>query len=392
MNSSLPHHKMIPPGCEVYITLGGRLQELSPWVQGVLIFLITIHILTCPMTALLNALVIITVKSKSRLRAHKSNIVLALLSTSDLAVGIVVQPVFTALLISLLLDQRNGGHGFCALQVFTKLATSCLGDASLIHLAIISGERYLAMKHPFTYITSLTETRLLIVSGAAWLFSITLHIPLVVDNTTFLPINNAFIALSIAFVFFCHVIVYRETRRHEKQLAAQQVTQQARKQLAKDKKTLKLTAMIVVILVLCYMPILVSRILLLEYRSKITLETVYIVFFSAVSMALLNSLLNPIVYSVRMRQFRVAFIELTCKTVNAPAAEETERRGFGAASAVVRLEAGQEYEGVEQKNMEQENRNNITNHNNKALPQCRNYVAEQANTSKRNHIHYRHSI
>ena len=47
-----------------------------------------------------------------------------------------------------------------------------------------------------------------------------------------------------------------------------------------------------------------------------TQETVHIVWSFVSPIVLLNSLLNPIIYSVKMRQFRVAFIELTCRTVN----------------------------------------------------------------------------
>ena len=126
-------------------------------------------------------------------------------------------------MITFLLDETSSGA--CLLQVFTRAVTSWLGDASLIHLALISGERYLAMKHPFAYTTLVTEARFMVTSAIGWLLSAILYIPLAVDKTEFLPINNAFIGLYVAFVIFCHVVVYVETRRHEQQLAGQQVTQ-----------------------------------------------------------------------------------------------------------------------------------------------------------------------
>ena len=68
------------------------------------------------------------------------------------------------------------------------------------------------------------------------------------------------------------------------------------------------------------------------------METVYITLISVVSMTFLNSLLNPIIYSIRIRQFRVAFIELIRRTVNIAEAEEIEMRVFGAANNVVSAE------------------------------------------------------
>ena len=219
MNSSLPSNEVIPPGCEIYILLGGRLHQPSPMVQGVLIFIIIINILTFPFTAVLNALTMLAVKVKPRLRAQKSNILLALLASTDFIVGVIVQPVFIVLIITFLLDESSGGA--CTLQVFLLPAGSCLATASLFHLALISAERYLAMKHPFAYITLVTEARLLLASVLAWVLSITLRIPLAVDRTVFFTVTNVFIGLSISFIVFCHVAVYLETRRHEQQIAAQ---------------------------------------------------------------------------------------------------------------------------------------------------------------------------
>ena len=75
-------------------------------------------------------------------------------------------------------------------------------------------------------------------------------------------------------------------------------------------------------------------------------------------MVLLNSFFNPIIYSFRLREFRVAFIELICKTANIAEAELREMKIFGTPNAVVRIEAGQENEGQARQNVEQWNKKN----------------------------------
>ena len=202
------------PGCDVYELMGGRLHQPSPLAQAVLIFIIIINILTFPFTVVLNALVMVAVKVKYRLRSQKSNILIALLASTDFAVGVIIQPAFIALVIVVLLDETTDGA--CVLQFITRTAMSSLVDVSLIHLALISGERYLAMKHPFAHITLLTDSRLLVSSALAWLLNVILHIPLVVDKTEYFSIDNAIICLSIAFIVFCHATVFHETRRHSK--------------------------------------------------------------------------------------------------------------------------------------------------------------------------------
>ncbi|KAL9980178.1 hypothetical protein ACROYT_G008727 [Oculina patagonica] len=102
-NGSQLSQEMIPPACSMYISLGGMLPPSATEAKAFLIFLAGINIVTFPFTAVLNALVIIAVKTKARLRANKSNILLAFLATTDLMVGVIIQPLFAALMITFVL-------------------------------------------------------------------------------------------------------------------------------------------------------------------------------------------------------------------------------------------------------------------------------------------------
>ena len=82
---------VLPPGCTLYIALGGPPPSDAPELKVLLIFLAAISIVTFPFTAVLNALVIVAVKTKSRMRNIKSNILIASLATTDLMVGVIVQ-------------------------------------------------------------------------------------------------------------------------------------------------------------------------------------------------------------------------------------------------------------------------------------------------------------
>lgn len=84
----------------------------------------------------------------------------------------------------------------------------------------------------------------------------------------------------------------------------------------------------------------------MNHRRNMSIKTMYAGFFSAEWVAILNSFLNPLIYSVRMRQFRVAFIELTCRITNIAEAEEIEMRVFGSPNAVG--EGGEGHEGTQQ--------------------------------------------
>ena len=65
-----------------------------------------------------------------------------------------------------------------------------------------------------------------------------------------------------------------------------------------------------------------GRLEIWNLSSRVHIRYVYACFFTAVRVAVLNSLLNPIIYSFRMRQFRIAFVDLRCRTTNIAEAEE----------------------------------------------------------------------
>ena len=283
----------------------------------------------------------ISVKVKSRLRDHKSNVLLALLALLDFSVGILAQPSFTIVSIIFLLDPPSAYSAWRLLRPVMNF----LVIASLLHMVLLSGERYLAVKHPFTYITLVTAGRFLIASALLWLLSIVQQVLSLLDITAISHINLIFIISSIGLIVYCHVTVYIETRRHERQLASQQVTQEARQQVERDRKAFKLTLIILAVLLLCFIPVTIFTIVCSRFHEEVTAETMYLLHSFSVSIVFMNSLVNPIIYSVRIRQFRVAFIELLFRTVNIAQAEQIEMRIFGATNAVVAIQAGQDQEG-----------------------------------------------
>lgn len=99
----------------------------------------------------------------------------------------------------------------------------------------------------------------------------------------------------------------------------------------------------------------ISRIIF--FSIKPAKETKYIVGYLGASTVLFNSLLNPIIYCVRIRQFRIAFIELTCRTANITEAEASDLRVFRMLHAEVKREAQKE---EEQKNPQITEQSNVT--------------------------------
>ena len=115
--------------------------------------------------------------------------------------------------------------------------------------------------------------------------------------------------LCMATIFYCQIVLCYETRRHKKEIAAQKVSLEAREKFLKEKKAFKLTTTVLFFLILCYLALILARTLISKSVIK-SVNLAYIALFAGIIVAIFNSIVNPIIYCVRIRQFRVAFIQL----------------------------------------------------------------------------------
>ena len=205
-------------------------------VRFVLIFRIAVDAITCPFVILLNILVMVAVKTKRQLRS-KSNVSLACLATTDLVVGLAVQ-LLEIIYSSLMIKGETAIICSTLAKTARAITVRCV-FASLNHFVLLSGERYLAIKHSFAYENLVTEVRIIIASGLAWAAAIILPLE------DFWPTSLQFVAklvvpvmpvifLSLACYF--NVSVCKEVRRNEKQIIANQVSLELKKKFLKKKK------------------------------------------------------------------------------------------------------------------------------------------------------------
>ncbi|XP_068677277.1 5-hydroxytryptamine receptor 1D-like [Montipora foliosa] len=316
MNSNLSSdNKDISYKCDLVLSANGGTLNQSPLVRSVIISIVLVNILACPPTVVLNMLVMVAVKVKSRLRTNKSNILIATLASTDFAVGLFVQPVFIANWIIMLV--RNSFQGVCFLTIWSRVGFCTLSTVSVLHLALLSGERFLALNRPFAYINLVTTARLLSSSVLTWSISLCVIIPLSLDKEAVIFTNILVNGIAMILIIFCHVAVFRELRRHKQRIAALQVTQEERSRFTREKKAFKLTVIIVAVPVLCFLSFfVVAPVFVLKNPSGMPWELAPIIKELSISIMLLNSLLNPIIYSISMKQFRISFVELLSRNVN----------------------------------------------------------------------------
>ena len=227
--------------------------KISPDLGPVFIVRIAVNALTCPLIILLNILVIVTVKTKRQLRT-KSNIALACLATTDLVVGLAVQPLYIA--SSDLLFQGKTDT-FCSLLNKSYFVSQKCIRASLYHLFLISLDRYVAIKRPFVYENKVTEGCIIFSSGLAWAAAILLPIQHLRADMHISKVIAVYLLLLILLsaITYLNVSIYKEVRRAEKQIAANQVSLEAKEKLLKNKKAFYTIMNVLLSLFLCYIPI-----------------------------------------------------------------------------------------------------------------------------------------
>ena len=316
-------------------------ENISPDLRAVFIIRIAVNGLTCPLIIVLNILVMVAVKTKPQLRT-KSNIALACLSTTDLAMGLLVLP-FHILHGGFLLSSQ--GNIFCNLnRVITPLSSTCL-MASFTHLILMSAERYVAVRHTFAYENQVTEARIIIASGLAWV--IALLLPTGEPSKTKPDLVKIFVVFIVIPVFFYlpamiyfNWVVYKEVRRNEKQIAANQVSLVAKEKILKNKKAFYTTTVVLLVFFLCYIPISIFFAIFTSTTERKSTEGGTTAVYLLPLIPILNSLFNPLIYAVRIRFFRVAFIQLLSRK-SISQAEELERKIFGPRKIGVRANVEQ---------------------------------------------------
>ena len=201
----------------------------------------------------------------------------------------------------------------------------------------------MAIIHPYVHHTVVTRSRIVAVSVAAWIVNFLLHVPEFFDPGLALRIVNSLLLVYVGVVIFCQVSVCCEIRRHEKLIAAQQVSEDAKERFLNDQKATKITTAIVVAAVISYVPMCVFRAFLLKFGKHISLNVAYPCQIFIGTLVMFNSFVNCLIYAVRVRAFRVAFIEVLFKR-NSHQAEQIEMKlfskGVAGANTVAATAAG----------------------------------------------------
>ena len=158
--------------------------------------IVAVTTIACPVTILLNLLVIIAVKSRRELKKI-SNILLSRLAVTDLLVGAVSMPL--TITIDALIMQRNLFEDtICTINSVSLFVMYTLYKVSFLHLLLIAWERYVAVVKWMKYKVVVTRNRLTKYTIVAWLLATVIDISMIVIENAGVHFKLTLIMASIS--------------------------------------------------------------------------------------------------------------------------------------------------------------------------------------------------
>ena len=271
--------------------------------------LITINAIVCVLGSLGNVLVCLAIATNPPLR-RASNYLLFSLAIADLIVTLVCEPLILEFISNLTFF--HGCITSLKQLVYSALVSlSC--QASIIHLATISLDRFVAVGFPLRHKIFMDKGGFKVMLIVSW------SIPILVSVLSFIipPASSlvlsfgffifAFSGLSIFFFNFLIVVVLLHRKKTTRQLRARKVS-------------LKLTARIEVhvtctlaiatgVFIICWVP---PMMILAVFAAK-TLKQNGPLHMWLQTLALSNSAMNFLIYSAKIGDFRDAFVGIVRK-------------------------------------------------------------------------------
>ena len=250
-------------------------------------------------TATLGNLLVLVSKWRSSNLNSPSLILVCGLAVSDLCVGFICEPIFIGVHTSLFLKSK----AVPCFLVSTKLVVAIyLTDVTLLSITAITIDRYLAIYFHLRYEEVVTQTRAKVVIACLWIIS-GLHLLAWIRGFEALAAATAaLLSVCLVTVLFMWIKIFQVVRHHQAQIQDQFHTQAHQFNMARFRKSVVNTFIILLVFLLCYVPYLVSSIYLArEFNGSNFLTHSFLYSF-----VLLNSSLNPLFYCYRQSEIRAA--------------------------------------------------------------------------------------
>ena len=282
------------------------LPENKEGIHNQLICLSVINIFLSITAFLGNTLILVALHKESSLHAP-SKLLLRSLATTDLCVGIIVEPLAVTSWMSMVNERWNICR-FAYDASFVAAYTLC--SVSLLTLTAISVDRLLALLLGLRYRQVVTLKRTYLTLTAFWVLSIVLSSMYFLNHQITMWFGRSVISLCLITSVFSYVRIFFTLRHNQTQVQnsvqQEQPSQTVPLNIARYRKTVSSTLWVQLALIACYLPY--SILLALNTQRRLT-PSFFLTRVFTLTLVMLNSSLNPILYCWKIREVKQAVKE-----------------------------------------------------------------------------------
>ena len=249
-----------------------------------------------------NVSILLSFVSESSLRTTANYLLLGLALT-DIGVGLVVHPLY----ISVMLSVYSNSVPHCTILVIYSISVSFLAGVSFLYIALIGLDRCLAICLHLRYRQIVTEKRAMVTQGVVWLINGLLCLVWLAGFKIYSTLAAVVVALSLIGTFAVYVKIYLVVKRHKSQIRDQMTMQLSGIEVSRLKRLRKSainTLYVFFVFLLCYLPFFVAT--AINNMAKSSNTSAVLAYEFSVTIMLSNSSLNPLMYCLRLRDFRTA--------------------------------------------------------------------------------------
>ena len=260
-----------------------------------------------------NILILVALGKESSLHPP-SKLLLCYLISTDLFVGLLLEPLFLSHKISIVTNRRK----LCRFlkPILNAFGLTVCGFALCI-ISTISVDRYLALVLKLNYRATVTTAKVRVTVVVLSMFNMSMGALSFWDQFAFSAAVSATILVCITVSTFCYLKIYHNLRHQGAKVRHQLHLPRGtdRMSTARYRKSVSTTLWVYCALVLCYCPHMCMTVVVMRtgmsdflfYGQQLTVSLVY-----------LNSFLNPFLYCWKIKEVRQAVKEtvknLYCQT------------------------------------------------------------------------------
>ena len=237
------------------------------------------------------------------------------LSASDLGVGLIVQPLYIVRLV-MIIGEETQTQTYEIIEHMFLITGNLFSYASFLGVVALAAERFLAIHFHLRYQEIVTRKRVVTLMISIWISSSFLSFlcfSWIIPKKARLVFYSTIVLICIITTALFYWRIYLSVRLHTIQINSLQVHQaeqngEVMAYTARQRKSAVGAFYVFLVLLACYLPMLCLYITDLSTGLQSTL--IFLLKLNASTLVFLNSSLNPLIYSWKMRHIRRTIMNL----------------------------------------------------------------------------------